>query len=76
MRRDSLTPIYNPSLPALFSRNRFPSRIYRLTICTDLCPVWFMIDRSLAPAIAALVGAQAIRVLRRLRERRNNKFRT
>jgi len=24
--------VYNPSLPALFSRNRFPSRMYRRSI--------------------------------------------
>ncbi len=27
---------YNPSFPALFSLNKLPSRMYRLTICTDL----------------------------------------
>jgi hypothetical protein len=30
--------VYNSTLPALFSRNRLPSLIYRRTICTDLCP--------------------------------------
>jgi hypothetical protein len=30
---------YNPNFPAEFSRKRLPSRMYRLTICTDLCPV-------------------------------------
>ena len=42
---------YNPNFPALFSLNKLPSRIYRLTICTDRCPVWFMIDPSDAPAM-------------------------
>jgi hypothetical protein len=31
--------------------------MYLRTICTDLCLVWRMIDRSEAPAIAALVAA-------------------
>ena len=52
---------YRPSFPALFSRNKLPSRIYRRTICTNRCPVWFMIDRSDAPAIAALVACPARR---------------
>jgi hypothetical protein len=47
---------YNPNFPAEFSRNKVPSRIYRLTICTLRCPVWAMIDRSEAPAMAALVA--------------------
>ena len=50
---------YNPNLPALFSRNKLPSRIYRRTICMLRCPVWFMIERSDAPAIAALVACPA-----------------
>ncbi len=32
-------PTYKPSFPAEFSRNKLPSRMYRLTICTDRCPV-------------------------------------
>src|SRR3984893_2908978 len=52
---------YSPNLPALFSRNKLPSRIYRRTICTLRCPVWFIIDRSEAPAIAALVACPARR---------------
>ena len=47
---------YSPSFPALFSRNKLPSRIYRRTICTERWPVCFMIDLSDAPVIAALVA--------------------
>jgi hypothetical protein len=47
---------YKPNFPAEFSRNKLPSRIYRRTICTDRCPVWFMMLRSDAPAIAARVA--------------------
>ena len=54
-------PAYRPSLPALSSRNKLPSRIYRRTIWTDRCPVCFMIDRSEAPAIAAAVACPALR---------------
>ena len=52
---------YNPSFPALFSRNRLHSRIYLRTIWTDRCPVWFMMLRSLAPPIAAEVACPARR---------------
>jgi hypothetical protein len=44
----------NPNFPALFSLNRLPSRIYLRIICTLRWPVWFIIDLSVAPAIAAL----------------------
>ena len=50
---------YKPSFPALFSRNKLPSRMYRRTICTDLWPVCLMIERSDAPAIAAVVACPA-----------------
>jgi hypothetical protein len=48
-----------PQLAALLSRNKLPSRMYRRTICTLRCPVWFIIDRSDAPAIAAAVACPA-----------------
>jgi hypothetical protein len=48
-----------PNFPALFSRNKLPSRMQRLTICTLRWPVYFMIDRSDAPAIAALFARPA-----------------
>jgi hypothetical protein len=47
---------YNPNFPAEFSLNKLPSRMYLRTICTLRWAVWFMIDRSDAPAIAALVA--------------------
>jgi hypothetical protein len=47
---------YNPSLRAEFFLNKPPSRRYRLTICTDLCTVCLIIDRSDVPAIAARIG--------------------
>jgi len=31
--------LYDPNFPALFSRNKLPSRIYRRTIWTLRCPV-------------------------------------
>lgn len=36
----------NPNFPALFSQNKLPSRMYRLTICMLRCAVWFMMLRS------------------------------
>jgi hypothetical protein len=39
-------PLHNPNFPALFSRNKLPSRMYRLTICTLRCPVWFIMLRE------------------------------
>jgi hypothetical protein len=59
-----LLEAYSPSFPALFSRNKLPSRMYRRTICTDRCPVWFMMERSLASAIAALVACPALNNLK------------
>src|SRR5687768_11563160 len=43
------------------SRNSDPSRIYFLTIFSDLCPVCCMIARSLTPVAAALVARPARR---------------
>ena len=45
----SLPPIYSPTVAAAFSRNSSPLRIYRLTICTERCPVVAMMARSEAP---------------------------
>lgn len=42
---------------AAFSRNRLPDLMYFRTICTDLCPVWFMMALSLLPALAAAVAS-------------------
>ena len=53
--------LYNPNFPAEFSLNKLPSRMYLRTICTDRCPVWFIMLRSDAPAIAALVACPARR---------------
>lgn len=50
---------YRPSFPAEFSRNKLPSRMYRRTICTLRWPVRFIIERSVAPAIAAAVAYPA-----------------
>src|SRR5690606_2982957 len=52
---------YSPIPAAALSRNMFPSRMYRRTIMTDLCPVWAMMARSLFPAAAALVARPARR---------------
>jgi hypothetical protein len=46
----------SPTSPALFSLKRLPSRMYRLTICTERCPVWFMMDRSEALAVRPWEG--------------------
>src|SRR5215467_5266451 len=53
---------YNVNFAAEFSRNKLASLMYRRTICADWWPVWFMIDRSDAPAIAALVACPARRL--------------
>ena len=45
-----------PTIATAFSLNKEPSRIYRRTVLTERCPVWFMIDRSEAPAAAADVA--------------------
>ena len=48
---------YRPSLPAGFSLNNSPSRMWRLTISTDLWAVCRMIARLLAPLRAACVAS-------------------
>src|ERR1035437_3367479 len=45
---------YSPNTAAAFSLNSDPSFIYRRTIFSLRCPVWFMMLRSEAPAAAAL----------------------
>jgi hypothetical protein len=51
---------YNPNFPALFSLNKLAFLMYRRTIWTDLCPVWFMIERSVAGlALAVVLRASA-----------------
>jgi hypothetical protein len=65
LRTQRTTFHWSPNLPVLFSRNKLPSLIYRRTICTDLCLVCRMMDRSDAPAIAALVACPALRNARR-----------
>ena len=53
--------VYNPNFPALFSRNKLPSRMYRLTICTLRCPVWFIVETLIdGPPMAAAVRVSAI----------------
>jgi hypothetical protein len=47
---------YKPSFPALFPETNSHPECTAATICTLRCPVCFMIDRSEAPAIAALVA--------------------
>ena len=47
---------YSPTLAAAFSLNKLPSRIYRLTIAVERCPVCFMMALSYAPPIAAAVA--------------------
>ena len=41
---------HSPTTATAFSLNSDPSLIYRRTMLTDRCPVWFMIARSEAPA--------------------------
>ena len=48
--------LHSPSRVAAFSRNRLPSRMQRRTIFSERCPVWFMMQRSLAPFAAAWVA--------------------
>jgi hypothetical protein len=50
---------HSPTFAAAFSRNRFPSLMYLRTIALDFWPVWFMMVRSLAPAMAAEVASPA-----------------
>jgi hypothetical protein len=54
----SLPRIYSPTVAAAFSRSSLPQRIYRLTICTERCPVVAMTARSEAPAAAAEVAGR------------------
>jgi hypothetical protein len=53
---------YSPTFAAAFSRNSEESLMYRRTIALDLWPVWAMMLRSLAPAIAAEVASPARRL--------------
>ena len=41
--------------PHCYPGTDFPPGLYRRTICTLRWPLWFMMDRSEAPTIAALV---------------------
>ena len=53
---------YKPTTATAFSRNSDPSRIYLRTVFNDRWPVWFMIDRSEAPPIAADVANPLLRL--------------
>jgi hypothetical protein len=48
--------------------------MYRRTICTDLWPVWFIIERSEAPAIAAACPQAVACILGRIEARTLGKF--
>lgn len=57
--RNPEPPDYSPTRAAAFSMNSDPMRTYRLTIALERWPVWAMIERSEAPAIAAEVASPA-----------------
>lgn len=50
---------HSPNFPALFSLNREPSLMYRLTICTERCPVWFA-RTALGPCDSRASGVAGI----------------